>query len=238
MAEVKIALITGGNGAIGLAVAKGLGALGHKIVITVRSQDKADEALGELAAAGVQADAKILDVKDIGRIENVVEEIIAEHGRIDILVNNAGVLLEGISSRGGLDGVEPGMLRETFEINTLSAYAFIRAAAPHMKRQGHGRIVNISSILGQMAGMGAGWPAYSISKAALNAVTRVAAADLGGGDIKVNSAHPGWVASKLGGMSAPVPPEHGAEVILWLATLGPDGPTGGFFDGPGSQLDW
>jgi NAD(P)-dependent dehydrogenase (short-subunit alcohol dehydrogenase family) len=101
-----------------------------------------------------------------------------------------------------------------------------------MKEGGYGRVVNVSSQLGSLAGMGAGYPTYRISKAALNALTRILAAELRGTGILVNSAHPGWVRTEMGGPQAPLSPEQGAETIVRLATLPDDGPTGGFFHGP------
>jgi NAD(P)-dependent dehydrogenase (short-subunit alcohol dehydrogenase family) len=98
-----------------------------------------------------------------------------------------------------------------------------------MRAQGYGRIVNISSGAGQLADMGSGFPAYRMSKAALNALTRITAAELRGTSIKVNAACPGWVRTDMGGPKADRSVEQGAETPAWLATLPDDGPTGGFF---------
>jgi NAD(P)-dependent dehydrogenase (short-subunit alcohol dehydrogenase family) len=118
---------------------------------------------------------------------------------------------------------------ETFKTNTLGPLQLIQAVVPHMKARGYGRIVNLSSGAGQLADMGGGFPAYRMSKAALNALTRIAAAELGPGDIKINAMCPGWVKTAMGGPGATRSVEKGAETAVWLATLPADGPTGGFF---------
>jgi NAD(P)-dependent dehydrogenase (short-subunit alcohol dehydrogenase family) len=117
----------------------------------------------------------------------------------------------------------------TLDINTLGPLRLIQAVVPLMRRQGYGRIVNVSSMLGQLAHMGGGYPGYRMSKAALNALTRIVAAELGSGNIKVNAMHPGWVRTDMGGPSAPRSVAEAADTIVWLATLPDDGPTGLFF---------
>ena len=105
----------------------------------------------------------------------------------------------------------------------------IEAIVPGMRERGYGRVVNLSSGAGQLSGIGAGYPAYRMSKAALNALTRLTAAELGPGDIKINAMCPGWVRTDMGGPNATRTVEKGAETAVWLATLPADGPTGGFF---------
>jgi NAD(P)-dependent dehydrogenase (short-subunit alcohol dehydrogenase family) len=121
------------------------------------------------------------------------------------------------------------LIHLTFLTNTLGPLRLIQATVPGMRERGYGRIVNLSSGAGQLAEMGSGFPAYRLSKSALNAVTRMTAAELGANEIKVNSVCPGWVRTDLGGPNATRTVEHGAETAVWLATLPEDGPTGGFF---------
>jgi NAD(P)-dependent dehydrogenase (short-subunit alcohol dehydrogenase family) len=120
-------------------------------------------------------------------------------------------------------------LRDAFETNVIGALAVTQACLPLMRANGYGRIVNLSSELGQLASMGTGTPAYRVSKAGLNALTRTLAAELAGTNIKVNTISPGWVRSDMGGPSAPRTLEQGADTAVWLATLPDDGPSGGFF---------
>ena len=122
---------------------------------------------------------------------------------------------------------DPAIVRRTFETNTLGPLMVSQALIPLM--QGSGRVVNVSSGMGQLAEMNGGYPGYRLSKAALNALTRILADELKGTGVKVNSVCPGWVRTDMGGADAPRTPKQGAETIVWLATLPDDGPTGGFF---------
>ena len=226
--DQKIALITGGNTGIGLAVAHKLGALGLQVIISARSQEKADKALSDLKSSGIEAEAVVFDVTDTARVEAAVNGIAAHHGRIDVLVNNAGVLLEGIGGSIDVLTVSKDMVEQILAVNTVAPLHLAQCVASHMENIGYGRIVNVSSMLGQLSSMGSNWPAYRLSKAGLNAVTVMLASRLSG-NIKVNAVHPGWVKSNIGGASAPRSPDEGAKDIVWLATLPDDGPTGGYF---------
>lgn len=150
------------------------------------------------------------------------------------MINNAGVLLdnsrhppdpEGVSLfRTNLD-----IIRASMETNTYGAIRMIQRFVPLMKQQNYGRIVNLSSGMGQLSEMNGGWPGYRLSKTALNAVTRIVADVLQGLNILINSVCPGWVKTDMGSPDAELSVEEGADTILWLATLPDDGPTGSFF---------
>jgi NAD(P)-dependent dehydrogenase (short-subunit alcohol dehydrogenase family) len=129
----------------------------------------------------------------------------------------------------------PSIVREAVEVNVFGAWRLAQAFTPRMRSAGWGRVVNVSSQAGSLASMGAGTPAYSTSKAALNALTRVLAAELRGTGILVNAVCPGWTATDMGGGGRPVP--EGAEGVVWAATLPDGGPTGGFFR-DGKTLPW
>jgi NAD(P)-dependent dehydrogenase (short-subunit alcohol dehydrogenase family) len=159
-----------------------------------------------------------------------VGEVKRIYGRLDILVNNAAILIDAPGGfKASLFDLTSDTLRRTMETNLLGPVRLIQAAAPLMREQAYGRIVNISSGAGQLSDMGSGYPAYRMSKTALNALTRIAASELGGGDIKVNAMCPGWVRTEMGGPDADRSPEEGADTAVWLATLPDTGPTGGFF---------
>ncbi len=207
------ALVTGGNRGIGRAIAEGLVARGHRVVIGVR-----DLEAGRAVAHQIGADAVALDVTRGERVASAVSKI----GGVDVLVNNAGVLIDSnmIDDARGMQA--------SMDVMFHGPYALIRAVAPHMAAQDWGRIVNVSSGWGSFA-EGLGGPgAYGVAKAALNALTRALPRDLPPG-IKVNAMCPGWVRTRMGGDGATRSAEEGADTALWLADLPDDGPTGGFF---------
>ncbi|MEM8964107.1 MAG: SDR family NAD(P)-dependent oxidoreductase [Acidobacteriota bacterium] len=217
----RTALVTGANRGIGLAIAQGLAARGD-IHVLAASRD-ATKAEAAALAVGGGAVGVVLDVSDPVDAEVCARVIEADHGPIDILINNAGILIDGNAVE-----TRTADLARTLAVNTVAPFALTRALGPGMKSRGWGRIVNVSSALGSFD-EGLGGPAsYSISKAALNAVT-VTFAPVLGPEVKVNSASPGWVRTAMGGDAAPLSPEEGADTPIWLATLPDDGPTGSFF---------
>ena len=228
---VRTAVVTGANRGLGLEATRQLAQLGFRVVLTARDLEKAERAVATLRSQGLDVIAHQLDVTSD---ESCTRLSALE--TVDVLVNNAAVLVEsdenplaaGLLSRSALD-VTPDMLREAFETNTLGAYRVIQALAPSMRAQGYGRIVNVSSGLGQLDDMGGGYPAYRVSKAALNALTRIFATELHSEGILVNAVCPGWVRTDMGGSQALLTPNEGVETIIWAATFPDDGPTGRFF---------
>ena len=225
MAEQRIALVTGGNRGIGLEVCRQLAGLGVKVILGSRDAARGVAAAGELAAAGLPVEARQLDVssaKSISECMNWVRDV----GRLDILVNNAGIMIE----EGDADPLEElEIIRETMQTNVYGPFLLTRLAIPIMKSRRYGRIVNLSSSMGSLTEMGAGYIAYRLSKAGINVVTRVIAAETEGMGILVNSVDPGWVRTAMGGSGATRTVEKGAETVVWLATLPDNGPTGAFF---------
>ncbi|MER3554693.1 MAG: short-chain dehydrogenase [Meiothermus sp.] len=223
--EPKIALVTGANRGIGLEIVRQLARLGLQVILTARDATKGRQAVQHLKADGLEVGFLELDVTDAMSVLALKEKVEARYERLDVLVNNAGILLD--EGENVLD-VEPETVRKTLESNLIGPWLLCEAFVPGMVRRKYGRVVNISSTAGQLSSMGGYAPAYSVSKAALNALTRQMAY-AGGKHVLVNTMCPGWVRTDMGGSGAPRSVEKGAETAVWLATLPKDGPTGGFF---------
>jgi NAD(P)-dependent dehydrogenase (short-subunit alcohol dehydrogenase family) len=222
----KVSVVTGANRGIGLEIVRQLAREGVLVVLTSRDEAKGQAARERLGLEGLDVVYHQLDVTDPASVQHLRESLEQEYGRLDILVNNAGILLDnGVQV---LD-VDLDMVRETVETNVYGPLLLCQSLIPLMERNGHGRIVNVSSSMGQFSDMGSGNPAYRLSKTALNAVTVMVAAQVRGRNVLVNSMCPGWVRTDMGGSAAPRSVEQGADTALWLATLPDDGPTGGFF---------
>ena len=227
MNESRIAVVTGANRGLGREIARQLLRRGLQVVLTSRDPARGEAAAEALRGEGLAPRFLPLDVTADAGADALRDWLDRSYGRIDVLVNNAGVMLDG----GGMSlGALPlDILGRTLEVNLYGALRVTQALLPLMRRHGYGRIVNMSSGLGQLADMRSGTPAYRISKTALNALTRILAAELAGSNIKVNALCPGWVRTDLGGPNATKSVEEGADTAVWLATLPDDGPSGGFF---------
>jgi NAD(P)-dependent dehydrogenase (short-subunit alcohol dehydrogenase family) len=223
-----VALVTGANRGIGREVARQLATRGYRVLLSARDPAKASSSADELAqSTGGGLIPLALDVSDPGSVAEAAERLAEDPGRLDVLVNNAGIGLDF-----GVSGLAPDFerIQSTLETNFLGAYRLTVALLPMLRASEHPRIVNVSSGMGGVAEMGGWSPGYRVSKAALNAMTRILAVELEGERFKVNSATPGFVNTDMGGpMGAQKSVEDGAAGIVWLATLPDDGPTGGFF---------
>ena len=246
MAE-KIAFITGGNRGLGFHTALALKS-DAKVVIGSRDLAQGNEALHKLRAAGVDADVLQFDVTQSASHKAAYDYFHARYGRLDILVNNAGIAggtFPGTGPEHSAAEVPMDLLHKVFETNFFAQVAVTDALLPLIRKSPAGRIVNLSSILGSLTLHATpGSPiydaksfAYDASKSALNAFTIHLAYELRGTNIKVNSAHPGWVKTDMGGPQAPMELTEGAKTAAELATLPDDGPTGGYFH-VGKQLPW
>jgi NAD(P)-dependent dehydrogenase (short-subunit alcohol dehydrogenase family) len=216
--------VSGGNRGIGREVARKLAGLDYTVVVGSRDLAKGQQVAEEL---GDHAVALQLDVTDVESIERCIAEIGREFGRLDVLVNNAGVIGGGWSTS-AVD-VDLDEVREVLDTNLFGAWRLTQAALPLMRRNGYGRVVNISSGMGQLSDMGGHSPSYRVSKTGLSALTRILTAELAEENILVNSVCPGWVRTDMGGANASRSVEKGAETPVWLATLPDNGPRGGFF---------
>lgn len=239
----KVALITGANKGIGLETGRQLGKLGIAVILGARDLAKGEAAAEGLRADGVDARAVKLDVVDAGDVAAAVAMVEKEFGVLDILVNNAGMNPEAMDGTNTTTTGSEKDLRATFDTNFFAVVAVTNAFLPLLRKSAAGRIVNVSSILGSLTlhakpeGLGVMMFAYDASKTALNAYTIHLAKALEGTKIKVNSAHPGWVKTDMGGSGAQLELADGAKTEVMLATLGEDGPSGGYFH-LGKTLPW
>lgn len=229
----SFALVTGANRGIGLEVTRQLAQQGFTVILAARDFEKGKAAAETLSSEGLQVIPQKLDVTERESIDQLAAYLKSEFGQLDILVNNAGILYDTwqSASNANLDTVQ-----EAIATNTLGPWRMCQAFLPLIRQSQRGRIVNVSSEAGSLTSMGASTPAYSTSKAALNAFTRLLAAELKGTGILVNAVCPGWVATDMGGAGGR-PVEDGAASVVWAATLPDDGPTGGFFR-DGKPLPW
>jgi NAD(P)-dependent dehydrogenase (short-subunit alcohol dehydrogenase family) len=217
----QVALVTGSTRGIGQETARQLAARDYTVVVTGRSLRAASEAA---AGIGARAVARALDVSDPKSVAALGAWIASAIGSLDVLVNNAAILLDEGKSILALD---PQTFEATMRTNVLGALLVTQAMAPLLRRARAPRVVNVSSGAGQISSMTTYAPGYSISKAALNAVTVLLAAALP--NARVNCVDPGWVRTDMGGPNATRGVAEGAETIVWLATLPANGPTGGVF---------
>jgi len=220
-----IAVVTGANRGIGLEVVRQLADRGDTVYLGSRDEAKGRAAASPFVAAGLDVRPAALDVTLPASAEAVAALVDREHGRLDVLVNNAAIHYD--TWQAAVDA-DLRVVREALETNVLGAWQVTQALLPLLRRSDHGRIVNVSSGGGSLTDMGGGIPAYRVSKASLNALTRMWADELRRDRILVNSICPGWVATDMGGGGGR-PVAEGAAGIVWAATLPDDGPTGGFF---------
>jgi len=258
--DARVAVVTGAGRGIGLEVVRQLAGLGVQVVLTSPNQIEGKAASERLLHQGRNVAFHILDIVNEKHIRALRAFVLKEFGRIDILVNNAGVMfdvgrskVEGLITRRlkkiprkvdfgegpSILDVDINIVRATLEINALGALRMCQAFVPLMMKAGYGRVVNVSSSLGQLNGMTdeERVPAYQLSKAALNAVTLMVADAALGKNVMVNSVCPGWTRTDLGGPDAPQSVEEAAETIVWLATHAGDRPSGGFFRDK-KRIEW
>ncbi|WP_411823702.1 SDR family oxidoreductase [Leptospira sp. 'Mane'] len=221
----KIAIVTGSNRGIGKQVALDLAAQGVFVIVTSRNKTEGKLTQQQIIDSGGKADFFPLDVANGKSVLGLYDYIKKAYGKLDILVNNAGVYLD----HDGFTGTTREDTEKTLETNLIGPLQLCQLFLPMMKENGYGRIVNVSSGMGQMSDMGAGYPAYRISKSAINALTIIASKETIGRNIKVNSVCPGWVRTEMGGPSAERTIEQGAETIVWAALLPETGASGKFF---------
>ncbi|GAA2972065.1 SDR family oxidoreductase [Streptomyces lactacystinicus] len=222
----RVALVSGGNRGLGLAVATRLAEQGMHVVLGVRDRLAGQEAERALADKGLAVHSHELNVTDPASVARAVADIGAELGRLDVLINNAAVAVDRLQAAAAPDFER---VRATLDTNLLGAWRLAAAAVPEMRKNDYGRIVNITSHLGSQSNMGTGNVSYRVSKAGLNALTQILAAELTGTGILVNAASPGRTNTRMAYGETDRTPDEAADTPVWLATLPDGGPTGGLF---------
>ncbi|MBK1719141.1 SDR family NAD(P)-dependent oxidoreductase [Thiocystis violacea] len=236
MSEPPVAVVTGANRGLGLETSRQLAALGYLVLLTARREPDGRAAAEALTTQGGSIRFHPLDITDEASVRALAETV-RGIGRLDVLVNNAGIFGDPApgTPEASVFRTDLARVRESFETNTLGPLRLCQALIPLMA--GRGRVVNVSSGMGQLAEMNGGCPGYRLSKVSLNALTRILADELNGTTVKVNSVCPGWVRTDMGGPNAYLAVEEGARGIVWAATLPDDGPSGGFFR-QGEPIAW
>jgi NAD(P)-dependent dehydrogenase (short-subunit alcohol dehydrogenase family) len=218
----KIALITGGNRGIGFEICRQLAGRGVHVILTARDTDRGLEAAESI---GRGAAFYPLDVDVEPSIDVVAEALETSPGRLDVLINNAGINDEDT----GTVETDLDAARRVMETNFYGPWRLSQALLPLLEKSSEGRIINITSGMGQLDGLTGGHAAYRLSKSALNALTILMANELRASGVTVNAVRPGWVRTDMGGADAPRSVEQGADTAVWLATLPDGGPTGKLF---------
>ncbi len=237
MSEQPIAIVTGAYRGLGLETCRQLALKGYTLVLTGRREQEGLMSAETLRQQGLEVHFHPLDVTEETSIQRLTDFIRDHFGRLDVLVNNAGIFPDPTpgSGRDSVFDARLDTLRRGFEANTLGPLRLCQTLIPLMR--GKGRVVNVSSGMGQLSEMNGCCPGYRLSKAALNALTRILADELKHTAIKVNAVCPGWVRTQMGGPGATLSVEEGAQGIVWAATLPEDGPSGGFFR-HGQPIAW
>jgi NAD(P)-dependent dehydrogenase (short-subunit alcohol dehydrogenase family) len=233
MTDRPVAVVTGANRGIGREVVRQLAESGYLVVLGARDAQRGRAAADDLGGEAAGIVARQLDVADDASVRAAADWVGDAFGRCDALVNNAAIEYDtdARATSADLDRVHRAM-----ETNLYGAWRCALAFLPLLRRSPHPRLVNVSSGGGSISSMGAGTPAYSVSKAALNALTRILAAELRANRVLVNAVCPGWVATDMGGPGGR-PVADGAASVTWAVLLDDDGPTGGFFR-DGRPVEW
>jgi NAD(P)-dependent dehydrogenase (short-subunit alcohol dehydrogenase family) len=229
----RVAVVTGGNRGIGFEVCRALAREGAKVVLGARDEAAGEKAAESLRSEGLDVVSRKLDVTDQASVDALAAWLESEQGRLDVLINNAGIMPNKKNVlEATLDEAEA-----MWRVNTLGPWRVSLALAPLMRRNGWGRIVNVSSEAGSLQRMIGTAVAYRVSKTALNGFSRSLAAQLRGEGILVNAVCPGWVHTEMGGPEASRTPAEGAASVMWAVQIDDNGPSGGYFQ-DGKPLPW
>jgi NAD(P)-dependent dehydrogenase (short-subunit alcohol dehydrogenase family) len=221
-----IALVSGANRGLGLETCRQLAERGYRVILTSRNQADGKAAVGRLVAQGLDVYFHPLDVTSDSSVADLRDWVGSQFGRLHVLVNNAGIFIDRSSN---ILDIPIETFQQTLDTNLTGALRLSQAFIPGMVRQNYGRVVNVSSGMGELASIHSSSPAYRMSKLALNVLTRMLADAVRGKNVLVNAINPGWVRTDMGGSGASRSLEQGASGIVWAATLPDGGPNGGFF---------
>jgi NAD(P)-dependent dehydrogenase (short-subunit alcohol dehydrogenase family) len=233
--QTQTAIVTGANRGLGLGCVEELLKLGYRVVACARKPQEIKSAVESAKIPTQKLITAALDVSDENSLKNFETFLKHEIKNCHILINNAGIYVDKPGS--GPLGTPGADFLKTLMTNLYGPYRLCQIVLPLMQAQKFGRIVNVSSGMGQLSEMGAGFPAYRISKTALNSLTRNLAVELRDSGILVNSVCPGWVKTDMGGREAQREIPEGVKSILWAALLPTGGPTGGYYR-DGKSLTW
>lgn len=223
----RVALVTGANKGLGFETSRQLGEEGVTVLMASRNKERGMEAVQQLRDEGLKVEYVQLEVTNEADVDALVRHIDTSYGKLDVLVNNAGIMHRGKPGDvNTAEGVTAEVLRETFDVNFFGLVSLTQKLLPLIRKSESGRIINVSSILGSstvQSDATSPWSgikpfAYNASKAALNSFTVHLAAALKDSNINVNSAHPGWVKTDLGGKNAPLETPEGAKTSVSLAS--------------------
>lgn len=234
MSNKRVALITGANKGIGFAIARQLGERDHAVIVGCRDLERGEQAAIELRGAGIEARSLLLDVTLDDSVTEAMKDVELREGRLDVLVNNAGMHF-GPPPAASEESID--QIRQIFEINVFGALRVTQTFLPLLRESDAARIVMMSSGLGSLdmtldmrsENWGVGFAGYCASKTALNMLTIKLAKELDREGIKVNAADPGLTSTDLTGNGPGHSAAMGARTPVALGTLGPVGPTAGFF---------
>jgi len=222
----RVAVVTGANRGLGRAITQQLARAGLHVVVTARSEEAAERASAELTGLGLSASGHQLDITDPASVARAMADVGYQYGRLDVLVNNAAIAIDRGQAASAADMEK---VAATLDANLIGTWRCCTAAIPEMKKNRYGRIVNVTSHMGTSAEMGTGSVSYRVSKAGVNALTQILAAELHEHNILVNAASPGKVDTRLAYGKADHTPDEAADTFTWLATLPDDGLTGQLF---------
>ena len=227
----KIAMVTGANRGLGLEAVRQLSQQGITTILTCRDVAKGEAAVQSLQQQGLPVVYHPLDITQESSVKVLQQWVQQQYGRVDILINNAGIFPDtsGPNEFISAFNVSVEVLRLGMETNLYGAFRMCQTFIPMMQAQHYGRVVNVSSGMGQFEGMKGGYPAYRTSKTALNTLTCLFADELKGSNVLINSMCPGWVRTDMGGANADRDVSEGADTMVWLATLPEGSQSGGFF---------